>query len=21
MNRLNGCALIWHWYGYVFKPW
>jgi len=21
MNWLNGCALIWHWYGYGFEPW
>jgi len=21
MNWLNGCALIWHWNGYGFKPW
>jgi len=21
MNWLNGCALIWHWHDYGFKPW
>jgi len=21
MNWLDGCALIWHWHGYGFKPW
>jgi len=21
MNWLNGCELIWHWYGYLFESW